>query len=246
MRQFDKDQDGFLTKGELTSQFSGNPMDFDRNSDGRLSADELAVRYARRREGKEQAAATNRERGASHGGRRGDPYGSEPAEAPDLFNGRKSYRSLGSRSVPEGAPGFFTERDLNHDGQVSMAEFTDQWNDDELKRFFESDFNQDGVITADEAIRSVEEGPAKHGSGGVIVAPQNRSPDPRFSKPVDPKYIKVSERIISRYDKNKDGALTVSEWKRMLMSPLAADANKDGRITPEEYARWIHSRESSR
>ncbi len=69
-----------------------------------------------------------------------------------------------------------------------------------------------------------------------------------LSKPVlpqgmDEKYLKYSQRIIGRYDKNNDNALTPSEWESMLMSPAAADANRDGRITVEEYALWMQSKQ---
>ena len=242
LRHFDKDKDGFLTKAELTHNFAGNPMDFDRNRDGKLSLDELALRYARRREGKEQAARNHD--GQSSATKRSTS--SRESEVSDLFGGRKSYRVVDARSAPEGVPGFFTERDQNEDGQISMAEFTDEWNDDELQRFYESDFNQDGIITVEEAIRSVEEGPAEHESTSSRAPQMQSNPSSTSSKFVDPKYLSVAKRIIARRDKNKDGALTVSEWKTMLMSPVEADADKDGRITAVEYAQWMLARESSR
>lgn len=56
------------------------------------------------------------------------------------------------------------------------------------------------------------------------------------------KYMKVAERIIDRYDKNSDHALSQSEWKPMLVSPAEADADGDSRITVTEYARWMQSK----
>ena len=58
----------------------------------------------------------------------------------------------------------------------------------------------------------------------------------------EPKMISYAERIIGRYDANKDKKLTASEWKKMLISPAAADADRDGTITVEEYAWWMQSR----
>ncbi|MDA8743338.1 EF-hand domain-containing protein [Rubripirellula amarantea] len=251
---FDKNKDGVLSKDELTSQFAGNPLDFDRNRDGRLTMDELAVRYARRREGAEEARRENsRDRESKDAGRRTE------TEVPDIYNGRKSYRAMSERSRPEGLPGFFAEKDSNGDGQISMAEFTDEWTDESVNQFLDSDFNSDGVITADEAMRAVEEGTvsqlmASSNIGGSqsfsasssMATESSVASSPALSGgPIDPKYISVAERIIKRRDKNNDGMLTPSEWKTMLMSPADADANRDGKITVEEYARWTISRERS-
>jgi Ca2+-binding EF-hand superfamily protein len=245
MRRYDRNRDGYLTKNELSSRFSGNPMDFDRNRDGKLSASELAVRYARRREGEEEA---RREQQSDRGGERREERG----EALDVFNGRRSYRSTAARKLPEGLPGFFTDRDANGDGQVTMAEFADQWSDDVVAKFFDSDFNRDGVITAEESLRSVEEGgasqmasttaPSSAPTASSSTTSSTSSAAPATGKP-DEKYVKVVKRIVERYDKNKDGALTASEWESMLMSPAAADSNRDGRITIDEYAMWMQSRQ---
>ena len=58
--------------------------------------------------------------------------------------------------------------------------------------------------------------------------------------------VSYAKRIVDRYDKNKDGKLTASEWKTMLMSPAAADADRDGTITINEYALWMQSRSKKR
>lgn len=44
-----------------------------------------------------------------------------------------------------------------------------------------------------------------------------------------------AERQIAKYDKNKDGSLTVDEWSSMIIPPNPdTDTNRDGRITVEE------------
>ncbi|MGI9473572.1 MAG: EF-hand domain-containing protein [Rubripirellula sp.] len=251
MRRYDRNSDGFLTKGELSSRFAGNPMDFDRNRDGKLSVSELAVRYARRRTGEEEAKSQQDDRRRSRGE-------DESVEIPDVFNGRRSYRATSSRSLPEGLPGFFTDKDANGDGQVSMSEFASEWNDDVVSEFFDSDFNRDGVITAEEALRKVEKGGARQQaamaskavSGSSASTSSTSSASPSTETPMvaggkaDEKYVKVGQRIVGRYDKNKDGALTASEWQEMLMSPVAADGDRDGRITVQEYAFWMQNRQS--
>jgi Ca2+-binding EF-hand superfamily protein len=241
LQRMDRNRDGVLSGSEISSRFSGNPLDFDRNRDGKLTARELAVRYARRREGREEARRDD-------GRRRDDRGRDEPVEIPDVFNGRKSYRVTTSRQLPEGLPGFFTDKDADGDGQVSMAEFAEEWSDEVLKEFFASDLNRDGVITADEALRAVEmpgvsefastassSSPAPSPGGGTAAAAP--------SGPIDEKYLKVGQRIVGKYDKNNDAALTASEWEKMLMSPADADANRDGKVTVEEYALWMQSRD---
>jgi hypothetical protein len=241
LRRYDRNRDGYLTSQEV-SRFSGNPMDFDRNRDGKLSQSELAVRYARRREGEELARKDDR---------RDDRRQRErEVEIPNVFNDRKSYRVISPRSLPEGLPGFFTDKDSNGDGQVSMAEFSDVWTDDVVAKFFESDFNRDGVITADEALRGVEQGaasPMVSASPTTASTPTSSSATssaiPAAGGRPDEKYVKVVKRIVERYDNNKDNVLTASEWEKMLMSPAAADSNRDGKITVDEYALWMQSRQ---
>jgi hypothetical protein len=62
----------------------------------------------------------------------------------------------------------------------------------------------------------------------------------------DPKYEKVAQRILDRYDKNQDGSLTKDEYSKMLMSPAEADLDKDGKIGLIEYAQWLSDRTENR
>ena len=244
MRRYDRNRDGFLTKDELSSRFAGNPMDFDRNRDGKLSVSELAVRYARRREGEEEAKRAKSPAPRSRGREK-------EVEAPDVFDGRKSYRATAGRTPPEGLPGEFTDKDTNGDGQVTMAEFAKEWNDDVVAEFFDSDFNGDGVITADEALKKVEKGSVSQLAAAYSGKPNSSAsnassasaPAATSGGKADDKYIKLGQRIIDRYDKNKDGQLTASEWGKMLMSPAAADGDRNGKITVQEYASWMQSRQ---
>ncbi|MGB7347793.1 MAG: EF-hand domain-containing protein [Pirellulaceae bacterium] len=256
MQRYDRNKDGFIAKDELSSRFSGNPMDFDRNKDGKLSEKELAVRYARRREGRDEAQSSKK-----RDDRRDDRRRDDDKEV-DVYNGRKSYRMVGEKNLPEGVPGFFTDKDADADGQVTMAEFATDWNDDVVAEFFKSDLNRDGSITAAEALKAVEQGvsvsaPSSSGgssssamasrkssdsdTGGSTSSSSSKTPDAGGGKP-DDKLVKYAERIIGRYDKNKDGALVASEWSSMLMNPAPADANRDGRVTIEEYALHLASR----
>ena len=243
MRYFDKNKDGVLTKDELSSQFAGNPMDFDRNRDGKLTPQELAVRYAVRREGSD-SSGQNKSRKETESKRK-----SSSDDDVDLFNGRRSYRNRKPDRQPEGLPGYFTDRDANGDGQISMSEYASEWSNEVVAEFFSSDFNRDGMITASEAMRRVE---GEVASDLPVRSGSTRPSRPGTAKmearqgegsklPIDSKNLKYATRIIKRNDKNNDGVLTPSEWKEMLMSPAKSDKNRDGKVTIEEYALWLQN-----
>ncbi len=265
IRRYDRNRNGMLDENEM-GRLSGNPLDFDRNRDGRLSAGELSVRYARRREAEAEARAMGRS-----DDRRGRQEEPPPREIPDPYNGRNSFRVVSDQDLPEGTPRWFEEKDRNRDGQVAMAEYTGKWNESLVDEFFRWDANGDGVITAEEALRGVEAGnqvTAGNDSGPsnpdrppmARSSDQDRGPDrpsrdgetSRSSEPAgaapaedaatvepDERTLKFAERIINQNDQNGDGVLTASEWKSMLMNPAPADADGDGRVTAKEYATYM-------
>ncbi len=51
-------------------------------------------------------------------------------------------------------PGWFQELDLDQDGQVAMAEFTEDWTDEKSLEFAALDSNNDGLLTPTEVSRS--------------------------------------------------------------------------------------------
>ncbi|QDV67435.1 EF hand [Rosistilla carotiformis] len=252
MGRYDRNKNGYLDKEEMSGNWFGNPLDFDRNGDGRLSPAELAVRYARRRVTEEEVKEERSRREA-----RREPE-KKPTSEEDPFGGRKSYRRMVAES-DAGLPGWFNERDRDQDGQVMMAEYASVWNDDLIHDFFKFDLNSDGVITAAECYSAVESGASPGSSVSSSSSASVRSESAMTSttsKPaasatpsaagsdatLDPKYVGYAKRIIERSDKNKDGVLTAAEWKDMLLDISPADANKDARITVEEYATWLKAK----
>jgi Ca2+-binding EF-hand superfamily protein len=246
MRRYDENKDGFLSKSEV-SRFSGSPMDFDRNRDGKLSVNELSVRYARRRETEESSREQRQERR--------DQPSDETVPVPDVYNGRKSYRTIAEGST-DGLPGWFVDKDKNQDSQVSMAEYASEWNDEAVTEFFNFDLSGDGVITKTECLRAVNDGVksqvAASGSSPSSTTGSSSMTDATTaseSRPattsvgqVDDKTLKYAEKIVARYDANKDGAITATEWKDMLIDPSPADMDRDGRVTITEYAQWMQQR----
>lgn len=55
--------------------------------------------------------------------------------------------------LPKGLPDWFLSKDADHDGQVTMAEYTTSWTVEKLAEFNRYDLNHDGIITADECLQ---------------------------------------------------------------------------------------------
>lgn len=66
---------------------------------------------------------------------------------------RKPYRFLTpTERLPAGLPDWFTRRDTNGDGQVTLAEFSEALSDDVASEFAKHDLNNDGVVTPQECL----------------------------------------------------------------------------------------------
>jgi hypothetical protein len=60
---------------------------------------------------------------------------------------------------PAGLPKWFTDKDPNCTGQITMAQYATTWTAQTLAEFNKYDLNRDGIITAEEVLKV--EGPAK-------------------------------------------------------------------------------------
>jgi len=58
------------------------------------------------------------------------------------------------RGLPAGLPEWFVFRDANQDGQISMAEFAEEWTEAKAAEFGQYDLNEDGIIMPDECIKA--------------------------------------------------------------------------------------------
>lgn len=259
LARYDSNKDRFLSKEEVArGRFWGNPMDFDQNGDSRLSEQELAVRAATRRQSREESESARDDR------RRNESAGS--GESLVDFQGRQSYR-MDVRSAPEGLPRFFNERDIDKNGQLAMSEYAGEWSDQLVAEYYQWDQNRDGVITVQEVQSGVNQGfnassasPGQAPEGSLVsnrmasgssgtsgstttskpaeaVAP----PTVSFAEPSE-RTLQYADRILSRFDKNEDKALTPAEWSAMPLSPVKADFDGDGRVTVKEYAGYLESR----
>ena len=165
MRRYDRDGNGVLErdKGEWEG-VRGDPNEIDRNNDGRIDRNEMVARVAAYMSGN-RGRDRGDNRGGDAGGRGADSRGESQEET------RKSYRFLtASERLPEGLPGWFTERDANNDGQVSMAEYSSYWSDSKAREYLRYDLNDDGIITPDECLEAASRpeyvAPAPESGGG--------------------------------------------------------------------------------
>jgi Ca2+-binding EF-hand superfamily protein len=55
--------------------------------------------------------------------------------------------------LPKGLPDWFLQKDVDGDGQISMAEFASQWTPAAAAEFDRYDLNHDGIITAAECLK---------------------------------------------------------------------------------------------
>lgn len=179
MRRYDRNNDGSIDETEYReTRWSEQMSQWDTNKDGKLTREEVAVRYARRRLLNSNQASPEQARGGwemrNRGDGRGDPQGGQRSEGdqkstgvPHPFEKRASFRitdSAGNNPRPAGIPEWFARDDVNMDNQVSMSEFARKWDASTLEDFYKFDTNQDGFITLKECLAAVKKGFLK-GSG---------------------------------------------------------------------------------
>jgi Ca2+-binding EF-hand superfamily protein len=143
IRQYDADKNGSLEKEEW-SHMSMNPTDADRNHDGHITLDELAawlLAYSQNRSGSGSSSSSSSSASKMWAG--------------TTSSGKRSYRFLApAERLPKGLPDWFTQKDANGDGQISMSEYSSNWTDEAAAEFAKYDLNNDGVITAAECLKA--------------------------------------------------------------------------------------------
>ena len=136
--QNDKNRNGKLERNEWT-RLKGNPSASDRDKNGVLTKDELAIHL--QGFGKRERDVTKRRTVHSTRARKNKQG--------------KSYRFLTPHErLPEGLPDWFTERDANLDGQISLAEFETDLTAAKVAKFRQLDLNNDGLLVAKEYLQA--------------------------------------------------------------------------------------------
>jgi Ca2+-binding EF-hand superfamily protein len=259
MRRYDRNNDQVLDENELKEgRWSDAPMQYDRNRDGKLSLQELAMRYARRRVSSVQSTPDSQRRDSmsSSNRKKDDDKDRKEKEKPGLWDKRASYR-LGEKDGapvrPAGLPEWFTRYDTNLDNQVSMPETGKKWDQEALDSFFQFDTSGDGFITVQECLAGVKKGYIFGASGSVASStqaspstPTSTGGTPTASKPaapagspapaaagIDPRMREWATKQLAKADKDGNGSLSLTEFSGDF---AAADSNKDGKIDADEYA----------
>ncbi len=263
MQRYDTNKDGILDEKEIKDgRWSDDPMQFDRNGDKKLTQQELAVRYAKRRAA-EDAEKANKDKQSTasiaRGDRRrsGDDQSRDAAqEAPvNPWNKQASYKIAprsGASMKVQGIPEWFVSSDANRDGQVMMHEFATNWDEATLNEFARFDTNDDGTITTFETLTAVKKGvlrgsapPAASSSGTVAMAASSSSATSsapaaaldRTDLPADAeeRWVQFAALQIKKSDKNNNGQLTPDEWSASIGDFGSVDKNGDGSISLGEF-----------
>jgi hypothetical protein len=266
MRRYDKNNDGSLDGDEVKeARWSDSIAQWDRNRDGKLSRDEVAVRYARRREQRQDQEA--RGRGGEENRGRQQTADNDKKEPSRPFEKTASFRIGGvsnGTARPAGLPEWFVRDDADGDNQVAMNEFARKWDASTLEEFSKFDVNGDGYITAKECLAGVKKGYLKgsSSSSSSSVASSSTSKEPAPATPgptpssgptrantpasnsggVDPAMIDWSRKNLAKKDKDKNGFLTPDEFSDSSAKFGDIDTDGNGQINVEEYAAFRQNR----
>ena len=102
--------------------------------------------------------------------------------------------------------------DLDSDGELSEQELASA-----STALQQLDRDRDGVVSSDEL---------------------RRSPD----VPLSDRYLQYANRLLRKYDLNRDQLLAPEEWQQMSENPQPADLNGDNRLSSQELLQWLKSR----
>jgi len=133
---------------------SSSLRDADRNGDGIVTLDELTLKLAdfgARRDGRSSSSGSS----SASSGQGSTSPASGTASATAIAAPRSSSRFLSAiERLPPGLPDWFARKDANEDGQISMAEFSSQWTEKEVREFSQLDLDNDGLITPEECLKA--------------------------------------------------------------------------------------------
>jgi len=180
LKHYDANADGKLQRDEW-SKMHGNPDAIDVNGDGLITQDELLnaiAAYGRnRRIGQPDSAAAASPRDNPDSSNAGPaaatvtpPAGANlPSATAETSRGGATFHVPKSR-FPAGLPDWFPRRDLDGDGQLSLAEFAPNPTQADLEEFTRYDRNGDGFITVEEYL-----GPVKPSGGKTATTGKGRA-----------------------------------------------------------------------
>ena len=128
IKNYDKDSDGKLSKDEL-KQMRRPPAGADMDKDGFVSESEL----------RDSLSGANKKQTTTSSTKQDDK--------PKKRFGRKGSSSSKNSSGYSGSSSSFDKLDADANRKVEMHEFSTKWDDKKVKEFYEKDKNNDGVIS---------------------------------------------------------------------------------------------------
>ncbi len=255
IKRYDRNRNGILEQDEIRAGTwkYGNPMNQDRNGDGRLTKSELAVRYSIRRD-TEQSQAREKSYRDSQNPQQSKPSSGGPPQGGDQSRSRggRSGDSGGADRMAQFAEGIFQRYDSNKSGVFEK---------DEWKNFRTDptpyDTNKDGKITRDELIKGMTQRFGGGRSSGGDSGQQNgrtswsggskgpagggtgESPNSYRFKTAHDLLPEGIPQWFREGDRNKDGQIAMSEYsgqwnEKTLSEYYVYDRNRDGLLTVQE------------
>ena len=248
MRLYDKNNDQHLDENELKEgRWSDSPMQYDKNKDGKLSRQELASRYARRRLASGAQTDASKKEDLNKRSRDNRDVVEDKKDKTNPMDKKSSYRiadATGKAPGPAGVPEWFISSDTDGDNQVSMAEKIKKWSQDEVDKFLTYDTNNDGFITTKECLAAVKKGVFMAGtsSSSTSATAGSGAKTDDAAKPVgstaatpDGQMKEWAAKKLKSKDRDNNGFLSPDEYGDNAKFPIV-DANKDGKIDVDEYA----------
>jgi hypothetical protein len=161
IKKNDKNGDMMLQESEWEGL--GQSTKADANGDKVITLDEL-VAYASRKPGspasgpspavESKSQDAGAQAPADHGEKFVKPSSPGPSSTKSAKDKSKTYRfKTAKERLPAGLPSWFTSKDTNGDGQVSMSEYSKSWTESQAAEFKRCDRDNDGIITAEEAAK---------------------------------------------------------------------------------------------
>jgi EF hand domain-containing protein len=166
IKKNDKNGDGLLQESEQGSL--GQSVKADANGDHVITMDEL-VAFASRKPGtsssgaaspapvpaaESKVAAADGAAASDHSNKFVKTSTHSATDSKSAAGKSKSYRfKTAKERLPAGLPGWFTSKDANGDGQVEMSEYSHSWTESTAAEFKRYDLDNDGIITAEEALK---------------------------------------------------------------------------------------------
>ncbi len=244
IERYDKNKDGLLDEKEVADgRWSDNPWAFDRNKDKKLTQQEMAVRYAKRRmtEEADKAKSASSDSRRTNDSRRGDDRNRdrrEKEEPANPWSNQASYKYTpknGQGSKAQGLPEWFSSGDVNGDGQIMMNEYASNWDDAIIAEFNRFDSNGDGSITTLEALSAVKKGLMR---GAAVIAPSAGSVSSASSSGVSVSTTPTAASTAApvNIDRSDLPEGADERWVKFVVSKIAkVDKDRNSRITIDEW-----------